>query len=300
MAKCLVTGGAGFIGSHIVDRLIADGNSVTVLDNLMLGKREFVNAKANFCEGDIRDLETLKTLCKGIDVVFHLAADPRLPLSIEDPIGTHEINVTGTLNVLEAARLAGVKKFIFSSSAAVYGDQEIMPISEDAKLMPMSPYGLHKMMGEYYTRLYHNLYGMHTVTLRYFNIFGPRKTTEGGYPMVIPIFIEQRKQGSQLTIVGDGEQTRDYVYVSDVVEANMAAWKSDVGDGTAINICSGIQTSVNQIANIIGGETIHTPERKGEMRFIAGDNTRAQKLLNWKQKMTLEEGIKSLKKEAGI
>lgn len=300
MAKCLVTGGAGFIGSHIVDRLIAEGDSVTVLDNLMLGKREFVHSKADFCEGDIRDFETLKTLCTGIDVIFHLAADPRLPLSIEDPIGTHEINVTGTLNILEAARLAGVKKFIFSSSAAVYGDQETMPISEDAKLMPMSPYGLHKMMGEYYTRLYHNLYGMDTVTLRYFNIFGPRKTTEGGYPMVIPIFIEQRKQGGQLTIVGDGEQTRDYVYVSDVVEANIAAWKSGVTDGTVINVCSGIQISVNQIADIIGGETTHTPERKGEMRFIAGDNSQAQKLLNWKPKISLEEGVESLKKEAGI
>ncbi len=300
MAYCLVTGGAGFIGSHIVDRLIAEGNSVTVLDNLMLGKREFINAKADFREGDIRDFELVKNTCKGVDVVFHLAADPRLPLSIEDPITTHEINVTGTLNVLEAARLAGVKKFVFTSSAAVYGDQEKMPISEDARLKPMSPYGLHKMMGEYYTRLYHDLYGMDTVTLRYFNIFGLRKTAEGGYPMVIPIFIELRKQGKQLTIVGDGEQTRDYVHVSDVVEANIAAWKSDVNEGTSINICSGVQASVNKIAELIGGETIHAPERKGEMRFIAGDNTRAQKLLNWSPKITLEEGIEELKKEAGV
>lgn len=300
MAHCLVTGGAGFIGSHLTDALIAEGNHVVVVDNLLLGKREFVNPKADFYEGDIRDEVLLAKLCEGVDLVFHLAADPRLPLSIEDPITTHDINVTGTLKVLEAARLSRVKKFVFTSSAAVYGDQDLMPIGEEVHLKPKSPYGLHKMIGEYYTRLYHELYDMETVTLRYFNVFGERKTTEGGYPMVIPIFIEQRKENKALTIVGDGQATRDYVHVSDVVRANIAAWESDVKDGTVINICSGVQTSVNEIAQLIGGETKQVPERKGEMRYIEGDNSRARALLNWQPKVTLEEGIEALKKEAGI
>ncbi len=295
MSKIIVTGGAGFIGSHLTDKLIELGHNVVVIDSLMLGKKEFINKKAKFVKADIRDYKIIAKYFKGVDVVFHLAADPRLPVSIEDPITTHEINVTGTLNVLEAARCAKVKKVIFSSSCAAYGEQTV-PIKEDAKMSPLSPYGLHKLMGEQYCRLYSSLFGVETVCLRYFNVFGPRKLATGSYPMVIPIFLDQKKNGKLLTIVGDGTSTRDYVHVQDVVKANILAWESSVGDGLSINIGSGKQSSVNKIADLIGGDRKNIPERKGEMKKIQANIIRAKKLLNWEPKITLQEGLKELKK----
>ncbi len=292
--KCLVTGGAGFIGSHLTDKLIELGHQVVVIDNLMLGKKEFINKKAKFVKADIRDFKKIKKHFVGVDVVFHLAADPRLPVSIEDPIATHEINVTGTINVLEAARQAKVKKVIFSSSCAAYGEQTV-PITEDVEMSPLSPYGLHKLMGEQYCRLYSSLFGVETVCLRYFNVFGPRKLATGSYPMVIPVFLDQKKKGQLLTIVGDGTSTRDYVHVQDVVRANILAWESSVGDGMSINIGSDKQSSVNEIADLIGGDKKNIPERKGEMKNIQADITRAKKLLKWSPKITLQEGLKELK-----
>jgi len=300
MSKCLVTGGAGFIGSHIVDKLIALGHDVVVVDNLMLGDKNFVNPQANFHKEDIRNLDKMKTLCEGVNVIFHLAADPRLPISIEDPVSTHEINVSGTLNILEAARLSGVKKIVFSSTGAVYEDQGELPIAETHSIRPKSPYGLHKRIGEQYMMLYVDLFGLETVSLRYFNVFGPRKTVNGGYPMVIPIFLQQKKENKKLTVVGDGEQTRDYVYVSDVVEANIIAWQSDVSHGETINIGFGQQTSVNKIAELIGRDVEYIPERKGEMRFVEADNTKAKKLLGWEPTVTIEDGLEILKKEWGL
>lgn len=295
MATCIVTGGAGFIGSHLTDQLIADGHDVHVIDNLVLGKREFINDAAEFHEVDIRDALALHQIFEGADVVFHLAADPRLPVSIEDPIGTHEVNVTGTLNVLEAARQAGVKKVVFSSSCAIYGDVDEMPIREATTTpCPLSPYGLHKYMGEQYMRLYSELFDLDTVCLRYFNVFGPRKLAEGGYPMVIPIFLKQKAEGTPLTIVGDGTNTRDYIYVSDVVAANIAAWQSDVRDGSAYNIGNGRQTSVNDIAEIVGGETTNLPPRAGEMERAEADITRATTDLNWSPQVPFEEGMDQL------
>lgn len=299
MSKCLVTGGAGFIGSHITDELIKEGHEVIVLDNLSLGKKEFVNEKALFHQVDIRDLNTIRPLFEGVSVVFHEAAEPRLPLSIEDPIGTHEINVTGTLNILTASKEVGVGKVVFASSAATFGDVPL-PISESTVQEPLSPYGLHKKMGEQYCRLFSSLYGLNTVCLRYFNVFGKRKTADGGYPMVIPIFLKQRKEGNPLTIVGDGLQTRDYVHVDDVVRANILAWKSELKSGEPIHIAGGIQTSVQTIAGLIGGETISLPERKGETRYIEADITKAKELLNWEPTILLEDGILELKKEWGI
>lgn len=296
MPKLVVTGGAGFIGSHLVDELIKSGHQVSVVDNLMLGKKEFVNKKAKFFKTDIRDKKQLENIFNKADAVFHLAADPRLQVSIEDPITTHDINVTGTLNVLQAAKECHVKKVIFSSSCAIYGEQSL-PIKENSLPRPVSPYGLHKLIGEYYCRLYHHLFNLNTVCLRYFNVFGPRKLDTGSYPMVIPIFLGQKKRKEKMTIVGDGQQTRDYVFVSDVVQANMLAWQSDINDGRGINIGSGKQTSVNEIAKLIGGPSMKIPARAGEMRFIQADVKTAKKDLNWKATISLGEGINELKKE---
>lgn len=299
MSKCVVTGGAGFIGSHLTDKLIEEDHEVIVIDNLLLGKKEFVNRDASFYKVDIRDFESIRRLFEGVDVVFHLAADPRLPFSIEDPIETHCVNVTGTLNVFESARKAGVRKVVFTSSAAVYGD-EVLPIVEDIILKPKSPYGLHKYIGEQYARLYYELFGLYTVCLRYFNVYGPRKLANGGYPMAIPIFLEQRRKGEHMTITSDGEQTRDYVHVSDVVRANILAWQSDVKNGQAYNIAGGVQTSVNQIADFIGGDRVYIPERKGEVRYMQANTSRAKIELDWSAKISLEKGIYELKKEWGV
>jgi UDP-glucose 4-epimerase len=301
MSKAIVTGGAGFIGSHVADKLIEAGHQVAVVDNLLLGKKEFVNKKAKFYKADIRDLGKLKKIFKGADVVFHLAADPRLPISIEDPATTHEINVTGTLNVLIAAKECGVKKVIFSSSCTVYDANGEIPFNElVSALGSISPYGLHKLMGEQYLRLFHQLYGLKTICLRYFNVFGPRKLSTGAYPMVIPIFLSQRKAGKRLTIVGDGLATRDYVHVSDVAEANIKAWQSDIEDGRGINIGSGRQISVNEIAKMIGGPLENIPPRPGEMKFVEANIDQAKLLLGWTPKVKFEDGLTELKKEWGI
>ncbi|HOX60903.1 MAG TPA: NAD-dependent epimerase/dehydratase family protein [Candidatus Magasanikbacteria bacterium] len=299
MAKLIVTGGAGFIGSHLTDALVARGHRVIVVDNLMLGQKKFVNKKAKFVKADIRNFAVMKKILRGADAVFHLAADPRLPLSIEDPKTTHEINVTGTLNVLEAARLGKVKKVIFSSSCAVYGDQPV-PFREEFIPAPLNPYSLHKLMGEEYCRLYSSLFQVETVCLRYFNVFGPRKLANGSYPMVIPIFLDQKKRGQKLTIVGDGKSTRDYVHVSDVVQANISAWESKIGDGGVYNVGTGRQVSVNEIATLIGGKTKMVPARRGEMRFVEADNSKAKRGLGWEPKMGFEEGLGALKKEWNV
>lgn len=299
MSKLVVTGGAGFIGSHLTDRLVEEGHEVIVVDNLMLGKKVFVNKKADFFKIDIKNEKKLSVIFRKAEAVFHLAADPRLPFSIEDPIGTHEINVTGTLNVLMAAKENNVKKVIFSSSCAIYGEQQL-PINEDAAPKPMSPYGLQKLMGENYCQLFYKLFKLQTVCLRYFNVFGPRKLATGSYPMAIPIFLSQRRENKKMTIVGDGEATRDYIHVRDVVDANIRAWKSKIADGRPINIGSGRQVSVNAIAKLIGGPTQSLPARFGEMRFIQADISRAKELLGWQPTTTLEDGVNELKKEWGI
>ncbi len=294
MSHVLVTGGAGFIGSHVVDRLIADGHSVVVVDNLSTGKKEYINGKAQFHLADIRDYEIIAPLIHGCDAVFHLAADPRLQVSLEKPFDTYSVNVTGTLNVLEAARQAGGVKVIFASSCTIYGDCTHIPLEETMSGMPLSPYGLHKLMGEQYVRLYASLFGVPGIVLRYFNVFGPRKTADGSYPMVIPVFLKQKKEGKPLTIVGDGEQTRDYVHVNDVVEACITAWRSEIKDGSAYNIAGGKQRSVNAIANLIGGPTVTIEERKGEMRFVQASIAQAKKVLGWEPQVPFETGLTQL------
>lgn len=294
MSKCLVTGGAGFIGSHLVDKLIESEHQVKIVDNISLGDRDYVNESAEFFKLDIRNFDRLNKIAEDVDVIFHLAAEPRVPVTMEKPRETHQINVGGTINILEAARRNDVSKVVFSSSAAVYGDQDELPISEDADKNYKSPYGLHKITGEKYMQVYSHTFDLDTVCLRYFNVYGPRKTAEGSYPMVIPIFLKQKREGEPLTIVGDGEQTRDYVHVKDVVRANLKAWQSSISDGEAFNIGSGIQISVNEIADIIGGETTHIPEREGEIRHSCSDITKAKQKLDWEPAVEFEEGLRNL------
>ena len=300
MEKIIVTGGAGVIGAHIVDALVEKGYKVHVVDNLSAGKKENVNSKAILHIVDIREKEKLIPIFKDAKYVFHEAAFPQVQYSIENPIETNDINVNGTLNVLEASRVNNVKRVIFASSSAIYGDQETLPITEDMQINPLSPYGAHKYIGEVYMKLYAQIYGLETVSLRYFNVYGPRQSANGAYASVIPKFIEFRKKNESLIITGDGEQTRDFVNVKDIVMANISAMKSNkVGKGEVINIGAGDQYSVNYIASLIGEQVEYVPPRI-EPRNTQAGILKAKKFLNWEPCVILEEGIKELKEYNNI
>jgi UDP-glucose 4-epimerase len=291
--KILVTGGAGFIGSHLVDRLIREGHQVTILDNLSTGFKENINPQAKFVLVDIRNLSQIKRYFQRQDFVFHLAALPRIQLSIKDPLPVNETNITGTLNVLLAAKEAGVKRVIYSASSSIYGNKNKLPLKEDMLPDPGSPYALSKYVGEEYCRLFTKLYGLDTIILRYFNVYGPRAEAVSPYATVIPIFLRQKAQGKPLTITGDGRQKRDFTYVDDVVEANIKAMNlKRRGNGEMINIGAGQNYSINQLAKIIGGPTIYIPSRPGESRVTLADNSKAKRILKWQPKISLEEGIK--------
>lgn len=299
--RILVTGGAGFIGSHLVDALIDRGNNVIVIDNLSIGKEENINPKAEFHKLDIRNLDEIKPLFNGVDYVFHLAAKPRVPYSIEYPYDAHMNNALGTLSVLIASKDAKVRKFIYSSSSSVHGDQEKLPLKEDMIPKPKSPYALQKWVGEEYCRLFYELYGLPTVSLRYFNVYGSRISFEGAYTLVIGVFIKQKMKGKPLTIEGDGEQSRDFTHIRDVVRANILAAESDkVGKGEVINIGAGKNHSINKIASLFGGKTINLPSRTGDVRHTLADNTKAKNLLGWKPEISIEEGMKELKQIFGL
>jgi UDP-glucose 4-epimerase len=274
--RTLVIGGAGFIGSHLVDALVREGCNVRILDNFATGRREYVNPAAQIREGDIRAIDSIRPAFAGIDCVFHTAALPRVMLSIEHPVETHMVNVVGTLNSLIAARDAGVARFIYSGSSSVYGDQDALPLRETMTPNPLNPYALQKLTGEQYTRMFHRLFGMKTLTLRYFNVYGPRMTTEGAYVTVVGVFIRERLAGRPLTIHGDGTQTRDFTYVSDVARANLAAMNCVIADGRAINIGRGNAMSVNEIAAVVGGPTVYSERRPGDARATLADLTESR------------------------
>tara|TARA_R100001015_G_C4632568_1_gene196294 strand:+ start:2181 stop:3089 length:909 start_codon:yes stop_codon:yes gene_type:complete len=301
--NCLVTGGAGFIGSHLVDKLIDEGHKVLVLDDLSTGKKENINKKADFREWDIsKNWDDIGITIENIDVIFHLAAKARVQPSIESPIEYHNANVNGTLNMLVAARDAGVKRFVFSSSSSVYGDieEQDLPTTENAHLNPISPYALHKSIGEQYCKLFSELYDMETVSLRYFNVYGDRMSLEGAYKLVIPIFTEQRLNGEPMTINGDGEQKRDFTYVGDVVDANIAAGTLDRKfNGDVFNIGHGDNRTVNQIADYIGGERIHR-DPVIEPKATLADNQKAKDVLDFNPSTNIEEWIPSWKKSMGL
>lgn len=298
--KTIVTGGAGFIGSNLVDALIDRGFEVDVIDNLSNGKKENINKKANLYVVDITDLNSIKPLIKGADYVFHLAALPRVQYSIEYPAESNKTNVEGTLNVLIASAEAKVKKVIYSASSSAYGDQAVMPLKEGMAPSPKSPYGLQKYLGELYCKLWSNVYALPTVSLRYFNVYGPRYNVDGAYALVIGQFLKQRSGGLPMTIVGDGEQTRDFTHVRDVVRANILAMESsNVGKGEVINIGAGKNQSINYIAKLIGGPTVYLPARL-EPRDTLADNSLARDLLGWRPEAKFEEAISELKSLAGL
>ncbi len=303
--KYLITGGAGFIGTNLAKQLLAEGHDVKVIDNYAGGKKEErIQDGVEYIEGDIRDMDILLPSMEGVDGVFHMAALPRVTYSVEHPQETHNTNVNGTLNVLLAARDAGVKRVVFSSSSSTYGDQprEAYPLVEDKiNKLPIAPYALHKLIGEHYCRQFADLYGLETVSLVYFNVYGPYADPNGAYALVIAKFLQQVKNGESMTVCGDGEYYRDYTHVSDVVRANILAMtKSSVGKGETINIGNNNPNSVNDIVKMIGGDFVNVDERPGDVRYTEANITKAKELLGWEPTITLEDGIKELKKEWGI
>ena len=298
--RAVVVGGAGFIGSNLTDALIEQGWDVDVIDNLSGGKRENINSQANFHELDIRSYESIAPVMVGADVVFHLAALPRVQYSIDFPAETHDVNVNGTLNVFLAAKEGGVKKVVYSASSSAYGDQPVLPLHEDMKPAPLSPYGLHKYVGEHYARVFNEVYNLPTVSLRYFNVYGPRLSADGAYALVMGVFLSRKKAGLPLSITGDGEQTRDFTHVRDVVRANiLAALSENVGKGEAINIGAGNNVTMNELAKLFGGPVVHIPAR-AETRHTLADNTKARELLGWTPEVELEDGVAELLREWGF
>jgi UDP-glucose 4-epimerase len=290
-----VTGGVGFIGSQVVSELAKMGAHVRVIDNAPSASR-MLPKEVEVYKIDICNTDKVAEAFSGVSYVFHLAALPRVPLSIEKPQETHRTNVDGTLSVLEAARRAGVNRIIYSSSSSVYGDQGTLPLHEELPPQPKHPYGLQKYMGELLCRLWSEVYGVPTVCLRYFNVYGPGLDPKGEYALVIGKFLEQQQEGKPLTIVGDGTQTRDFTHVRDVARANIAAALSpNVGVGESINIGAGNNISINELAEIFGGPTEHLPPRV-EAKHSRADIARAKQLLNWEPREQFSEGIAELKK----
>ena len=302
MKKAVVIGGAGFIGSNLVDRLIDEGIEVIVIDNLSTGKKENINPKAKFIACDIAQtkMDFLIKQIEGVDVLFHLAALARVQPSIDDPIPFNEVNINGTLNVLFAAYKAGVKKVVYSASSSAYGDAEKMPQLETDPTHPLSPYGLQKYVGEQYCKMFSQVYGLDTVSLRYFNVYGERMLLEGAYCLVLGIFARQMLEGKPLTINNDGEQRRDFTYVGDVVNANiLAAHHKDKLNGDVINIGNGDNYSVNEVVKMYGGQSTAGQKVLEPFETLA-DITKAKKVLGWEPKGNLPVWIEKYKKDLGI
>lgn len=294
--KYLVTGGAGFIGSHLVDKLVENGHKVVVIDNLLTGKKENLNPKADFYQLDICDLDKIKPLFKGVGYVFHLAAMPRVPLSVKDPVGTTKVNVLGTINVFKSAAESNVKRIIFASSSSVYGDQKKFPLKENMAPNPLSPYALQKLTGEQFAKLFVTLYKVPIVCLRYFNVYGPRIDFDSDYSLVLGKFLRLKKQGKPLTIFGSGEQTRAFCYVSDVVEANIkAAEGKKIKGGEVINIGHEKSYSVNYLSQLVGGKVKYLSKRAGDPLHTKADITLAKKLLGWQPKIDFKTGVELTK-----
>ena len=296
MKNCLVTGGAGFIGSHLVRRLLEDGVKVTVVDNLSEGKWENLPTHPNLTKHKGSILDNMAPFVAGKDVIFHLAAIPRLQRSVAQPWETHLVNVDGTLNLLLEAQKHNIKKFIFSSSSSVYGNKNKTPFKEGMIDDPLVPYSLQKAVAEDYCQMFSKLWGLKTVCLRYFSVYGPRMNPESPYALVIPKFIKLMSQGKAPTINGDGSHSRDFTFVSDVVEANILAAKSNLS-GEIINIGAGSGTSINKVVKILNKlldkkiKPIYGPA-VWEPKATLASNTKARRLLGWKPKIKFEDGLR--------
>ena len=297
----LVTGGAGFIGGHLVNGLLEEGWSVRVIDDLSTGaERNLAGVidRVDFIRGDIRDARTLERAMAGTEVVFHQAAVPSVPRSVAEPLMTNSVNVDGTLQVLETARNTAVRRVVYAASSSAYGDTEILPKIETLPATPQSPYALQKYTGEVYCRLYYELYGLETVSLRYFNIFGPRQDPTSDYAAVIPNFASAALSGKSPVIYGDGNQTRDFTYVENAMQANLRAADAEQAPGSVINIAAGKRTSVNElweeIRQIVGvnGGARYEAARAGDVRDSLADLSRAVKLLEYEPTVSLEEGLR--------
>jgi len=296
----IITGGAGFIGSHTVDALVGLGEKVTILD--IKPYSEAVNIhhqkdKITYIEGDIRDTKLLLKLFKDHTHVLHLAAIVSVPLSIENPIETHDTNVNETLSVLDAARRSNIKRVVYASSAAVYGDTSLVPTKEDSKLSPMSPYGLHKLMNEHYAKLYTNVYGVETVGLRYFNVFGKRQDPSSPYSGVISIFADRLRRDEQVTIYGDGSATRDFVHINNIVSANLEALNVENIASNIFNVGSGTETSISKLfstMNSIAGKNHtakHKDNRDGDIQRSCASIEKISKETGYNIKTSLEDGL---------
>ena len=306
----VVTGGAGFIGGHIAQEGLARGYAVTVVDNLTSGSEKNIPEEAEFLEGDIRDRELLIRAFTGAETVFHLGALISVPESMKEKQRYMEVNTLGAVDVLDIAVKAGVKNFIFSSSAAVYGDNPISPKIETLTPEPLSPYAINKLDGEYLGEIYHREFGINAISLRYFNVFGPRQSPTSAYAAAVPIFIDRALKNQPIIIYGDGEQTRDFVYVKDIVQANFLAagfsQKLDQGleqkleSKRVFNVASGEVTTVNNLVNLIlkitgsHSKVEYLPERPGDIKHSRGDNQKIKKILGFQPKFTLEQGLKEM------
>jgi nucleoside-diphosphate-sugar epimerase len=306
VANFLVTGGAGFIGSNLVEALLNRGDKVRVLDNFSTGKREnleFSDSAKDFVanlevlEGDIADLATCRKATEGIDYVLHQAAIPSVPRSVALPLESNLANIDGTLHILVAARDAGVKRLIFASSSAIYGNAPGFPRQEAISPAPLSPYAVQKMTGEHYLRVFYELYGFETVSLRYFNVFGPRQDPDSEYAAVIPRFIKAFITGTKPTVFGDGEQSRDFTYVDNVVYGNLLALRAPNAAGKVMNLACGAKFTLNQLLDLLRRITdsdmqaVYTTPRPGDVRHSWADITLSRQILNYETQVPLEEGL---------
>jgi nucleoside-diphosphate-sugar epimerase len=301
MPKYLVTGGAGFIGSHIVERLVRDGESVRVLDNFATGKRDNLApfaGKIDLFEGDLRSRADCAKACSGVEIVFHEGAVPSVPKSVEDPVTSHEANVDGTFNILLAARDARCRRLVFAASSSAYGDQPELPKREAVAPAPLSPYAVNKLLGEYYLSVFNKCWGLETLSLRYFNVFGPRQDPKSQYAAAIPAFVTAVLRNEPPMIYGDGEQTRDFTYIDNVVHANLLAAKAPKVSGQVVNIACGERVSVNQIIQEINqllGKNVksrHVPDRPGDVKHSLADISLARQIIGYEPLVNFADGLR--------
>ena len=304
MDKFLITGGAGFIGSNIADRLLEQGHAVRVIDNFLTGKRENLSKalssqRFELIEGDIRNLDTVRRACEGIDFVLHEAAIPSVPRSIDDPITTNEVNINGTLNVLKASYENKVRRVVYAASSSAYGDTAVLPKKEDMIPSPLSPYAVSKLTGEYYCRVFTNVYGLETVSLRYFNIFGPRQDPNSTYAAVVPRFITALLKGESPTVYGDGEQSRDFTYIENVIHANInACYAPSAAAGRVLNIACGTRFTLNTVLRKLEeivdkkANPKYLPPKKGDVKHSQADITNAANYIQYKIEVDFETGLR--------